>query len=235
MNHGFLQRYRERLVNSRFEIARFLLLVLVLFAFRSAIADWNDVPTGSMEPTILPGDRIFVNKLAYDLKVPFTTEHLWQWADPMRGDIVVLFSPADGKRLVKRVIGVPGDTVMMLNNRLVINGVSADYRVPHGDQCEGLSGTEDVSNLQIAESFGGKEHSITILPSRPAARSFGPIVVPQDGYLVLGDNRDCSADSRFFGFVQREKVIGRACAVVASVDIHNYFLPRWSRFFTALT
>ena len=75
--------------------------IFLLFAFRSAIADWNDVPTGSMKPTIIEGDRIFVNKLAYDLKVPFTTWHLAQWDNPGRGDVVVFFSPADGVRLVR--------------------------------------------------------------------------------------------------------------------------------------
>src|SRR5580692_12543008 len=88
-----------------------LIMLLVLFVLRSAVADWNDVPTGSMKPTIMEGDRVFVNKLAYDLKVPFTTWHLAEWGNPKRGDIVVFFSPKDGMRLVKRVIGLPGDTV----------------------------------------------------------------------------------------------------------------------------
>src|SRR5947209_7594500 len=86
------------------------ILVIVLFAVRSSIADWNDVPTGSMIPTILEGDRIFVNKLAYDLKVPFTTKHIFTWGDPKRGDICVFFSPEpEGTRLVKRCVGIPGE------------------------------------------------------------------------------------------------------------------------------
>jgi signal peptidase I len=87
----------------------------------SAIADWNDVPTGSMNPTILAGDRIFVNKLAYDLRISFTTWRLAHWDNPRRGEIVVFFSPVDGTRLVKRVIGVPGDVIAMNGNRLYIN------------------------------------------------------------------------------------------------------------------
>src|SRR5271154_6395059 len=98
-----------------------LVTVLILTAVRSAIADWNDVPTGSMNPTIVQGDRVFVNKLAYDLKVPFTTWHVAQWSNPKRGDIVVFFSPVDGTRLVKRVIGLPGDEIEMTNDRLLIN------------------------------------------------------------------------------------------------------------------
>src|SRR3984957_8047964 len=105
-----------------------MLTILILTAVRSAIADWNDVPSGSMNPTIVEGDRVFVNKLAYDLKIPFTTRHIAQWSDPKRGDIVVFFSPADGIRLVKRVIGLPGDSIELVNDRLFINGVPAVYQ-----------------------------------------------------------------------------------------------------------
>src|SRR6478672_4244262 len=87
------------------ELRPLVVMALIVFAARSSLADWNDVPTGSMRPTVLEGDRVFVNKLAYDLKVPFTTWHIAEWADPKRGDIVVFYSPADGVRLVKRVVG----------------------------------------------------------------------------------------------------------------------------------
>ena len=93
-------------------------VVAVLLVVRSAVADWNDVPTGSMKPTILEGDRIFVNKLAYDLKVPFTGWSLWSFDGPGRGDIVVFFSPDNGTRMVKRVVGLPGDTLELRRNRL---------------------------------------------------------------------------------------------------------------------
>src|ERR1700739_1799260 len=86
----------------RHEAKSLAITVLLLFVFRSAIADWNDVPTGSMKPTIIEGDRVFVNKLAYDLKVPFTQWHLAQWENPRPGEVVVFFSPADRQRLVKR-------------------------------------------------------------------------------------------------------------------------------------
>src|SRR5437667_10162124 len=92
-------------------VMSFALAFAILAPLRSAIADWNDVPTGSMEPTILPGDRILVNKLAYGLRVPFTHSWVAQWSDPGSGEIVVLNSPKDGVRLVKRLIAGPGDTV----------------------------------------------------------------------------------------------------------------------------
>src|SRR5690606_29012522 len=102
----------------------FLLLMLI---FRSAVADWNEVPTGSMKPTIIEGDRILVNKLAYDLRVPFTHISLLKLADPQRGDIIIFDSQASDKRLVKRVIGIPGDTVELVDNVLHINGEQLVY------------------------------------------------------------------------------------------------------------
>src|SRR6266850_3766531 len=106
----------------------FLLMLLVVSSLRSALADWNDVPTGSMKPTIEEGDRVVVNKLAYDLKIPFTTIEIAKWSDPKRGDIVVLFSPRDGTRLVKRVIAVPGDHIEMRENQLFVNGGAASWK-----------------------------------------------------------------------------------------------------------
>src|SRR6478736_2484047 len=111
----------------RKEIRPLLILAVVLFSIRSSLADWNDVPTGSMRPTILEGDRIYVNKLAYDLKVPFTTWHIAEWGGPQRGEIVVFFSPEDGERLVKRVVGLPGDTIELRNDVLIINETPVEY------------------------------------------------------------------------------------------------------------
>src|SRR3954463_8100648 len=105
-----------------YEIRGFLVILLIVSSMRSALADWNDVPTGSMKPTIQEGDRVVVNKLAYDLKVPFTTIDIVKGGNPKRGDIVVLFSPVDGTRLVKRVVAVPGDKVEMKENQLFVNG-----------------------------------------------------------------------------------------------------------------
>src|SRR5439155_23763717 len=100
-------------------------MLLVVSSLRSALADWNDVPTSSRKPTIEEGDRVVVNKLAYDVKFPFTTWELFKWSDPHRGDVVVLFSPVDGTRLVKRVIALPGDKIEMRENQLFVNGEAA--------------------------------------------------------------------------------------------------------------
>ncbi|MGE5236063.1 MAG: signal peptidase I [Acidobacteriota bacterium] len=225
---------RDKVLHVWREWVRSLLLVLLIVtAFRSAIADWNDVPTGSMKPTILEGDRIFVNKLAYDLKLPFTTVHLAQWGGPRRGDVVVLFSPQDGTRLVKRVVGLPGDVIAMVNERLVVNGEAAEYQ-PMDDARLRELGEVVRGRIVARERVGARTHPIMITPGIAAMRSFGPVTVPAGDYFVLGDNRDESGDSRYFGFVPRDRIAGRALAVAASVDPTRYFLPRFGRFFQAL-
>jgi signal peptidase I len=218
------------------EWARPLLVVaIVLGSVRSAIADWNDVPTGSMKPTILEGDRIFVNKLAYDLRLPFTFWRLAEWAAPKRGDIVVLLSPHDGRLLVKRVIGLPGDVVGLADNRLVVNGEHAAYGPPDPPAAGALGDDRPPSAVLATETSGGRRHAVMVDPASPSRPSFGPVTVPPGRYLVMGDNRDNSFDSRWFGFVDRERILGRATSVVLSVDLHRHFAPRWSRFFTPLS
>ena len=211
-----------------YEIRVFLLMILIVSSLRSALADWNDVPTGSMKPTIQEGDRVVVNKLAYDLKVPFTTIKIAQWDDPKHGDIVVLFSPADGTRLVKRVVAVPGDKVEMRDNQLFVNGQPA-RQSPISAQAE-----EHGTAYVLDEDLYGHTHKMMVTPDIPAVRSFGPVVVPGEHYFVLGDNRDNSNDSRFIGFIQRRKIVGRAVAVAFSLDRANWFKPRWTRFFEGL-
>ncbi len=211
------------------EIRIFLLMILIVSSLRSALADWNDVPTGSMKPTIQEGDRVVVNKLAYDLKVPFTTIKIVGWDDPKRGDIVVLFSPVDGTRLVKRVVALPGDQVEMRENQLYINGQVAKQ--------SSVATTElaDYGRAYVfAENLQGHTHKMMTTPEIPAVRSFGPVVVPKGNYFVLGDNRDNSNDSRFIGFIERRRIVGEAVAVAFSLDRSNYFVPRFDRFFEGL-
>ena len=104
-----------------------VIALMIIAPFKSAIADWNWVPSGSMKPSIFEGELALVNKLAYDLKVPFTTIHLSTWGNPERGDVVVFYSPKDGTRLVKRVIGLPGDTIEMRDEVLYVNGTAERY------------------------------------------------------------------------------------------------------------
>ena len=207
--------------------------LLIATSVKSSLADWNDVPTGSMQPTILIGDRIFVNKLAYDLKIPFTTYHLAKWSNPERGDIVVFFSPEDGERLVKRVIGTPGDTITMRDNRLLINGKFIEYSRLQPKMIRQFDSELKNNHMFFTELLIEKRHSVMFSPSRPSLTSFGPVTIPKDKYFMMGDNRDNSADSRFFGFVDRNLIVGKATAVVISRN-ESFLHPRWSRFFEEL-
>lgn len=201
----------------------FLLFIFLLFAFRSAVADWNDVPTGSMKPTIEVGDRVHIDKLAYDVQIPFAQVSVKQLADPQRGDVIVFESEVSDKRLIKRVIGIPGDVVAMYDNKLVINGKPLEYKVIQKDG--------ENSNYQIwEENLNGIKHKVQVLKSGSRFDNFAPVEVPEGHYLALGDNRDHSADSRVIGFVPRAEIIGRSNTVVMSLDYDNYFLPRGERF-----
>jgi signal peptidase I len=207
------------------EYRGFAVFIVLMVIFRSALADWNVVPTGSMKPTIIEGDRILVNKLAYDLKVPLTHLSLHKFADPGRGDIVVFDSRAADTRLVKRVIGLPGDVVAMRDNRLTINGIAARY-----------SGIEYGTDATFAiESYLDMSHRVELARIGASRFStFGPVTVPKDHYLVLGDNRDNSADSRFYGFIPRDEIVGNAKTIVLSLNYDDYYIPRSDRFFRPL-
>ena len=206
----------------------FLLFLFLMFAFRSAIADWNDVPSGSMRPTIIEGDRIVINKLAYDLHIPFTQISVVQFGDPAPGDIIIFESKAAGKRLVKRVIGVPGDVVELSHNQLTINKQQLHY--------ERLAMYSDYTLLN--ETLANSPHLIRTTTDKGANNAMmanmPAVKVPPQHYLVLGDNRDNSADSRVIGFVPRDEIIGRSKTVAFSLDYDNYFLPRSDRFLHTL-
>ena len=208
--------------------------LIIATSFKSAIADWNIVSTGSMKPTILEGDRIFINKLAYDLKIPYTTLHIAEWGDPQRGDIVVFYSPVDGKRLVKRVVGIPGDSIAMLNNQLIINGEKIKYEPINDSKMDDLSLRMDSNQYGFIENLRHTRHPVMITRQRSSIRSFDPVTIPEGKYFMMGDNRDNSADSRFFGFVERRRVVGQATSIIISLDINNKHHPRWERFFTRL-
>lgn len=203
----------------------FMLLACIVF-FKSAIADLSSISGASMQPTLLDGDKVWVNKLAYDVKIPFTEISLAATSDPSRGDIVIIDSKKAGKRLVKRIVGLPGDTVYMQNNALVINGEAANYEI--------LSREPD--SVIILEELPDKSHQAQLSTSfvSRTSRSYGPAVVPADQYFVLGDNRDNSADSRVYSFVPRGEIIGKSASVVFSLDSDNSYLPRGERFLAEL-
>jgi signal peptidase I len=202
-----------------------------VFPLKSSLAEWNYVPSASMVPSLLPGDLVWVNKLAYDLKVPFTTRHLAEWGDPWRGEVAVFYSPADGTRLVKRVIGLPGDLIESRRDRLYVNGTPVAY-APSSAGREAAGEGEDV--VVAEERLPGRNHPVMIQPRRPALRTFGPIRVPPGCYFLMGDNRDDSHDSRFFGCVPRRRIVGRAATIIASADPAHWLRPRGDRLLRAI-
>ncbi|RUL66120.1 signal peptidase I [Dyella dinghuensis] len=206
----------------------FIVFMIGMVMFRSALADWSVVPTGSMQPTIQIGDRIFVDKAAYDIRVPLTHISLWHIADPQRGDIVVLDSHAANERLVKRVIGIPGDEIALRGNVLYVNGVAATYSPT---AVQGIHDDIGDHALYEVEHAGNVQHLVRLSLYRPSEmRDFGPVRVPARQYLLMGDNRDNSMDSRYLGFFPRNEIIGRSRYVALSLDPDNHYLPREKRF-----
>jgi signal peptidase I len=169
-----------------------------------------------------------------ELKVPFTTWHIAGWRNPQRGDIVVFFSPHDGQRLVKRVVGLPGDTIELRNNALVINGQPVGYQPVNGMLLRDLEPADRAGRVFATEQLPGRTHAVEGNPVAPAMRSFAPYQVPDGHYFMMGDNRDDSFDSRYWGTVDRKLIVGRATTVVLSLDRKNYWLPRWNRFLSHL-
>jgi signal peptidase I len=214
----------------------FIILLFCLFTFRSVIADWNAVPTGSMKPTIYEGDRIWVNKLTYGLRLPFTNIRLATLGQPKHGEIVVFPEPRSGKRYIKRVIGLAGDVVQVKNNKVYLNNQPLAYREYSESELKSFyniptSPSRMRNNehfLKIEENAGGQTHVIQVYYQDS---NFGPVTVPDGKIFVMGDNRDESQDSRYIGFIDSDTLIGRATRVVWSHDYENYYLFRKERFF----
>lgn len=203
-----------------------LFFILLMSVFRSAVADWYTVPTGSMQPTIKVGDRIIVNKMSYDLRLPFTDLSLLSLDTPQRGDIVVFESKAANTRLIKRIIGLPGDVIAMHNGIIQINGriiVHQSYATHQGQQ--------RVNLTTSIETLDNIKHLINIDNNASNRLSnFASVIVPVGHYLVLGDNRRNSADSRVYGFIPHKELRGKATTIAFSLNYDNYYIPRSGRF-----
>ena len=209
----------------------FILFLMLFGVFRTAVADWNPIPSASMRPDLVEGDVVFVNRLAYNLKVPLTDIVLHHTGEPERGDIVTFSSPRDGTRLIKRIIALPGDTVAMRDEQLVINGQAAQYSA-FDTVAEPIAPGQQLQARRLSEQGSGQaqSHRIQLLPQLPARRNFAAVTVPAGHYMMLGDNRDNSADSRYFGFVPRALQIGKAERILVSANIEEHWQPRLQRF-----
>lgn len=209
----------------------FFPVILIVFVIRSFIAQPWRVPTGSLEPTVLPGDYILVNQFAYGIRFPVLNKKIFSVGKPKIGDLVVFRWPKDPKiNYVKRIIGTPGDHVVYQDKQLHINGQPVDQTIlGQGFDVERPSAEHLIEKMEV---LNGKGHKILIDPLQDAVDGFD-IVVPEDQYFVMGDNRDASSDSRYWGFVPEEYLIGKPFAVLLSWDQNRHHL-RTERFVKSL-
>jgi signal peptidase I len=195
--------------------------VLIYLVVRTLFVEAFRIPSGSMIPTLLVGDWLFVNKLAYGPTIPFTNSHLPGYADPKRQDVVVFESPYQADNapdftptLVKRLIGAPGDTLYMHDGVLYLNGIA---------QRQGFAATNPKLDPDAVSPDFDWQHKAEIKGSRfgpppiqPTHDNWGPLLIPPDHYFMMGDNRYCSKDSRYWGLVPRANVRGRPMFVYYS-------------------
>lgn len=208
----------------------FPVLVFVLL-FRGFVMEPFRIPSGSMMPTLLPGDLILVDKHAYGLRLPVTNAKIWGEGSPERGDVVVFRYPkSPGTAYIKRVVGLPGDEVVYLDKRLVING---ERQKTAKAASPAKAGEKEAWQVMRAETLGGRRHRILldpkVTPEVKQVKGVSPeegcrysrrgIVcqVPEGHYFVMGDNRDNSLDSRYWGFVPEANVVGRAFFVMINL------------------
>jgi signal peptidase I len=187
-----------------------IIAILIAFFIRTFVVQAFKIPSGSMKPTLLIGDHLLVNKFIYGVKIPFVRKTLVSISEPKRGDVVVFIYPEDhSKDFIKRVIGVSGDTIEIRNKKIFLNGLP--YNDAHGVY---------VDDFIIPGSIQPRDN-------------FGPFTVPKDALFTMGDNRDQSYDSRFWGVVDKKDVLGKAMIIYWSWDkeVHNV---RWSRIFSLL-
>ena len=207
----------------------FFPVLLLVFLLRSFLYEGFRIPTGSLEPTLRVGDFITVNKFDYGLRLPVLHKKIVGIGEPKRGDIFVFrYPPNPAVYFIKRVIGLPGDHVSYIGKVLYING----QKVPQAFE-KMASDTDEEENawsvVQKQEDFFGVKHAIFQIPHKVTA-DFKDIVVPSGMYFAMGDNRDNSADSRFWGFVPEENIVGKAARVVLSWDKYESWTLPWKKF-----
>lgn len=207
------------------EYARsFFPVLLVVLLLRSFVAEPFRIPSGSMMPTLLVGDFILVNKFDFGLRLPLIHTKILPIGEPQRGDVVVFRYPRDpAVDYIKRIIGLPGDTITYDGNKLYINGklveTKAIGRFP-GEGPNHLMGGATVEQEDLPRRNGTVvKHDILIIPGRPVPT--GTVVVPKGEYFVMGDNRDDSNDSRYWGFVPQKNLVGRAFLIWFNWDFQD--------------
>lgn len=185
-------------------ITELIVIVMIVLLIRAFVAQAYNIPSGSMKPTLLVGDFILVNKLVY------------RFSEPQRGDIVVFKYPIDPNiDFIKRIVALPGEQVEVRNNQVFINGKPLPLiEVGRGED----NGKRTVIYEEVLPE--GIKHKVQFYEDFPfSKRDFGPVVVPPNHYFVMGDNRDNSEDSRYWGFLPRENIVGKAFVIYFSGDV----------------
>ena len=211
-------------------IEPFLIAAVVALFIRQFIVEAFKIPSGSMIPTLRIGDHLLVNKFIFGPRIPFTDTRLFTLREPKRGDVIVFKYPEnESKNFIKRVVGLPSDKIEIKNGILTINDQPVqvkDLGVYHGAE-EGMGSPYYPKPELLEEQLGMVNHQILYLHSQ-AGYNFGPILVPKDSVFVMGDNRDNSQDSRVWGFVKDNKILGKAFILYWSWDGDDRWV-RWSR------
>jgi signal peptidase I len=226
-------KHRESALATAWELIKSAAVALVIWYFvTSVLVQAFRIPSGSMEGTLLEGDFLFANKALYGAEVPIVNKRFPAVREPRRLDIVIFDSVTDeGVNVVKRIVGMPGDTIRMKDNVVSLNGVDLgeEYVVLNGEVADPADPA--MRSWQV-DHYVGRDHR----SYRPTLKNWGPLVVPADSFFVMGDNRDRSYDSRYWGFLGRDRIRGRPMFVYYSFDKTSR-LPfvtgvRWSRLFT---
>lgn len=213
-----------------FHLVDFFPILIIIWIIRSFLFQPYHVPTGSLEPTIRPGDFLLVNQFDYGVKMPIWRKTLLSISEPKRGDIVVFFPPGGNVHFVKRLIGLPGDVIQYKNKTLFINGKEMQQHLVG----PGFADDPGVPVTEKTEQLGPVAHEIFINNKAPAHPE-STWIVPKGEYFMMGDNRDFSGDSRVFGFVPERNIVGRPIFVWFSIDqnawrAHDWrHLIRWNR------
>jgi signal peptidase I len=210
----------------------FFPVLLVVFLLRSFLYEPFRIPSASLEPTLLTGDFILVNKYQYGIRIPVVHKKIFDIHEPKRGDIIVFrWPPNTSINFIKRVIGLPGDKVSYINKELIINGQKIPQTFIQKEKVKDESGVI-LEALKKEEDLLGIKHLIYVNPDK-TSEDYKNIVVPEGMYFVMGDNRDDSADSRYWGFVPEENIVGKANLVWLSWNGDNINV-RWKRIGTVI-
>ena len=207
----------------------FFPILLIVFLLRSFLFEPFRIPSGSLEPTLQMGDFILVNKYDYGVRLPVAHQKVYGSQTPQRGDIIVFrWPPNPSVNFIKRVIGVPGDHISYINKEVFLNGQKLPQQFLQNSMAQDENG-EEWPALEKEENLLGLKHKIFIDPAK-TSHDYKDIVVPEGMYFVMGDNRDDSADSRFWGFVPDKNIVGKAVLIWMSWDGHKSGVPvRWDR------